>query len=76
MSIRGPTSSPLPFLITSAGLAVLIWVGTRRPRFAVVDAMLAAIAVSLLVNDTPQGVASFGALGSLTLLAWQRARAR
>jgi hypothetical protein len=76
VSIRGPTSSPLPFLITSAGLVVLIWIGTRRPRFAVVDAMLAAIAVSLLVNDTPQGVASFGALGTLTLLAWQRTRKR
>jgi hypothetical protein len=76
VSFRGPTSSPLPFLITTAGLAVLIWIGTRRPRYAVVDAMLAALAVSLLVNDTPQGVASFGALGALTLLAWQRTSRR
>ncbi len=76
VSVRGPTSSPMPFLITSAGLVVLIWIGTRRPRSAVLDAMLAALAVSLLVNDTPQGVASFGALGGLALLAWQRTRRR
>jgi len=72
VSFRGPTSSPLPFLITSAGLILLVWIGTRRPRFAVVDAMLAALAVSFVVNDTPQSVASFGALGALTLLAWRR----
>ena len=72
VSFRGPTSSPLPFLITSAGLILLVWIGTRRPRTAVVDAMLAALAVSFVVNDTPQSVASFGALGALTLLAWRR----
>ena len=72
VSFRGPTSSPLPFLITSAGLIVLVWIGTRRPRLAVIDAMLAALAVSFLVNDTPQSVASFGALGALSLLAWRR----
>ena len=34
--------------------------------------MLAAVAVSLLVNDTPQDVATFGALGALALLAFRR----
>jgi hypothetical protein len=62
----------LPFLLTSAGLIVLVWIGTRRPRSAVVDAMLAALAVSFVVNDTPQSVATFGALGALGLLAWRR----
>jgi hypothetical protein len=62
----------MPFLITSAGLLVLVWVGTRRPRSAVIDAMLIALAVSFVVNDTPQSVASFGALGALSLLAWRR----
>ena len=72
VSFRGPTSSPLPFLLTSAGLIVLVWIGTRRPRSAVVDAMLAGLAVSFVVNDTPQSVATFGALGALGLLAWRR----
>jgi hypothetical protein len=72
VSIRGPTSSPMPFLITAAGLAVLFWVGTRRPRHALVDAMLVGAAVSLVVNDTPQDVATFGALGALALLAFPR----
>jgi hypothetical protein len=72
VSIRGPTSSPMPFLITTAGLVLLIWVATRRPRHAVVDAMLVGVAVSLVVNDTPQDVATFGALGTLALLAFRR----
>jgi hypothetical protein len=72
VSIRGPTSSPMPFLITTAGLLLLMWVATRRPRHAVVDAMLAGVAVSLVVNDTPQDVATFGALGALALLSFRR----
>jgi hypothetical protein len=71
VSIRGPTSSPMPFFITVAGLAILVWVA-RRPRHAVVDAMLVGVAVSLVVNDTPQDVATFGALGALALLAFRR----
>ena len=72
VSLRGPTSSAMPFLITAAGLGLLIWVATRRPRHAVVDAMLAGVAVSLVVNDTPQDVATFGALGALALLSFRR----
>jgi hypothetical protein len=36
--------------------------------------MLVALAVSFVVNDTPQDVALWGALGALSLLAWERAR--
>jgi hypothetical protein len=72
VSFRGPTSSPMPFLITVAGLLLLAWIATRRPRHAVVDAMLVAVAVSLVVNDAPQGVVTFGALGALALLAFRR----
>ena len=49
----------LVFAIAIAALAVLV---TRRPRFAVGDALLVGIAVSLVVNDTPQHVAAAGAL--------------
>ena len=72
VSFRGPTSSPMPFLITVAGLLLLAWIVTRHPRDAVVDAMLVAVAVSLVVNDAPQGVVTFGSLGALALLAFRR----
>jgi hypothetical protein len=72
VSFRGPTSSPMPFLITVAGLLLLAWIATQRPRHAVVDGMLVAVAVSLVVNDAPQGVVTFGALGALALLGWRR----
>jgi hypothetical protein len=35
----------------------------------VLDAFLVAVAVSLVVNDTPQDVALFGGLGGLALYA-------
>jgi hypothetical protein len=53
-------------------LLVLVWLAARRPRHTVVDAMLVALAVSLVVNDTPQDVATFGALGTLALLSFRR----
>ena len=36
--------------------------------------MLAAIGVSLLVNDTPVDVLGYGALGCLALTAWAETR--
>jgi hypothetical protein len=61
--------APLVFAAGMIGLAVL---ATRRPRFAAGDALLAALAISLLVNDTPQDVAAGGALSYGVLWAWQR----
>jgi hypothetical protein len=72
VTARGATSSALTVIFTAGGLTVLVWLATRRPRYAVLDAMLAALAVSFVVNDTPQDVAAFGALGALSLLAWRR----
>jgi hypothetical protein len=72
VSVRGPTASPMPFVITAAGLLTLLWLARRRPRDAALDALLVALAVSLVVNDTPQGVAAYGALGALALLAYRR----
>jgi Cytochrome c len=57
-----------------ASLVGLVWLATRRPRAATVDAMLIAVVVSLVVNDTPGDVAGIGALGALSLLAWERTR--
>jgi hypothetical protein len=57
-------------LLFAAGLAALIWLAFRRPRLAVLDALLAGLAVSLLVNDTPADVAGYGALSGLVLWVW------
>jgi hypothetical protein len=54
------------------GLAALVVFGLARPRSAVVGAFLVGIAVSLVVNDTPQDVLAFGALGCGSLLVWQQ----
>jgi cytochrome c551/c552 len=57
-------------------LAVLAWVATRRPRRPGVDAMLVAVVVSLLVNDTPVDVILLGALGCLALLRFESVDSR
>jgi hypothetical protein len=54
-----------------ASLALLVWIGTRSPRRAAVDAMLVALAVSLLVNDTPVDVIGLGVLGCLALFRFE-----
>jgi cytochrome c551/c552 len=56
--------------------AVLVWIAARRPRFASVDAMLVAIVVSLLVNDTPVDVILLGTLGCLALLRFETVDSR
>ena len=57
-----------------AAIAGLVWLATRRPRGASVDAMIVAVLVSLVVNDTPVDVAGVGSLGALALLSWERTR--
>ena len=56
--------------------AVLVWIAARRPRYPGVDAMLLALAVSLLVNDTPVDVILLGALGCLALLRFESVDSR
>lgn len=65
----GPWYHVLLMLIAAGGFT---WAATRRPRAAVVDALFVAVAVSLLVNDTPVDVAGFGALSAMTLASWRR----
>jgi cytochrome c551/c552 len=57
-------------------LAVLVLMGTIRPRRATVDALLVGLAVSLLVNDTPVDVIGLGALGCWALLRWESVDSR
>jgi hypothetical protein len=53
-----------------AGLAILGWFATQRPRAPVVDAFLVGIAISLLANDSPTKVVGFGAITCAALRAW------
>lgn len=70
ISLEGFVSTWHATVIISASLAVLIWLALHRPRSAVVDAVLVALAVSLLVNDSPRDVASYGALSCAALRFW------
>jgi hypothetical protein len=71
LSADGLVSSRDSALIIGASLPVFAWVASRRPRFATVDAVLVAIAVSLLVNDSPRDVAGIGALSCAALRIWK-----
>jgi hypothetical protein len=75
VSVEGATSSWHAALLVAGGIAVLAWLGTRRPRSAVLDAALLALVVSLVVNDTPTDVAAFGALSCGALYVSRRAGA-
>jgi cytochrome c553 len=58
-------------LVGAIGLVAL---ATRRPRPATVDALLVAVVVSLVVNDTPTDVLAFGALAGAALWVWEQTR--
>jgi len=75
LSARRAVSSWGAGLIVVAGLTALAVYGLRRPRFPVSDALLAAVAVSLVVNDTPTDVAGLGALACACAWHWQVSRA-
>jgi hypothetical protein len=57
----------LLFFLSVAGLA---WLALRPHRLPVLDALLAALAVSLLINDTPTDIAGLGVLSALVLWIW------
>jgi cytochrome c551/c552 len=57
-------------------LAALVWIAAKRSRHPGVDAMLVAVFVSLLVNDTPVDVILLGALGCLALLRFESVDSR
>ena len=76
LSWASATKAPHNVLIFLGCLAGLVWIGTMRPRRPAVDAMLAALAVSLLVNDTPVDVIGLGALGCVALRRWDSVDSR
>ena len=56
-----------PAFAVLASLAVLVVVATRRPRRPLTDAVLVALLVSLVVNDTPGDVIGFGAVAAFVI---------
>ena len=56
ISVRRSFAGFGPAFAVLASLAVLVVVAARRPRLPVTDALLVALLVSLLVNDTPGDV--------------------
>jgi hypothetical protein len=74
VSWAGATSSGGPILMSLSGLAGLAAFALLRPRSASVEALVAGVVVSLLVNDTPQDVLALGALTCASLWAWERFR--
>lgn len=69
-SARGVVSSWHAAVVVAVSIPTLVWLALRRPRYAVLDTLLVAIAVSLLVNDAPREVSGFGALSGLALRFW------
>jgi hypothetical protein len=57
-------------LLFALGIAGLAWLAVRRRRLPVLDALLAGLAVSLVVNDTPADVAGYGGLSAVVLWVW------
>lgn len=70
LSAVAVTSNWHAALLFAASIAALVLLALRRPRLAELDAFLVALAVSLLVNDTPVDIAGLGALAGLVLWAW------
>jgi hypothetical protein len=52
-------------------IAILV---LRRPRTPLLEAIGAAILVSMLVNDSPRDVSLFGFAACAALWSWERAR--
>ncbi len=67
LSVRRTIAGAGSIAVVIIGLAALAVVALRRPRSPVTDAFLAAIAVSLLLNDTPSDVIGVGAVAAVAL---------
>jgi hypothetical protein len=75
ISWAGATSAVHTTFLCVLSLAGLAWLGIRGRQRPPILAMLVAIGVSLVVNDTPVDVLGYGALGCLALTAWDETRA-
>lgn len=67
LSARRTFGAVGPAFAALASLAVVVVVALQRPRLPLTDAMLVALAASLVVNDTPGDVLGIGAVGLFVL---------
>ncbi len=75
ISWAGATSAIHTTFLCLLSLGGLAWLGVRGRDRPTIVAMLAAIGISLVVNDSPVDVLGYGALGCLALTAWEETRA-
>jgi hypothetical protein len=73
---NGATSSWHAVLLCALGIAAVVLLATRSPHRPTVVAMTAALALSLVVNDSPVDELVWGALGCASLWALETAKAR
>lgn len=67
LSARRASAGIGPAFAALASLAVLVVVALRRPRLPLTDAVLVALLVSLVVNDTPGDVLGMGAAAAFAI---------
>ena len=65
-------ASPHAALLALIGLSGLVFLSLRRPRSPVRDAVLVALAVSLVVNDSPLDALGYGSAACTALWSWER----
>jgi mono/diheme cytochrome c family protein len=76
LSARRTFDAVGPAFAVLASLVVVAYVATRRPRRPVTDAVLVALLVSILVNDTPGDVVGFGAVAAFVVRRFEDGSAR
>jgi mono/diheme cytochrome c family protein len=76
LSARRTFEAVGPAFAVLASLVVVGYVATRRPRRPATDAILVALLVSILVNDTPGDVVGFGAVAAFVVRRFEDGSAR
>ncbi len=72
LSYAGVTDTGFKIVVFLASLATVAVAAVQQPRSAVLLAFAAALAVSLVVNDSAYDIARFGAVAAATVFVWNR----
>jgi hypothetical protein len=76
LSWRGIVNKSDHLAIAVVSLVTLVVLALLRPRSRTLDALLVALAVSLVVNDSGFDILRFGALVSIAVFTWSRTMLR
>ena len=74
VSVHRVVAGPSAIIASTWSIIGLLFAATRRRRSPTLDAFLVAVAVSLLVNDTPVQVLAWAVLMSAPLMSWESVR--